>query len=222
MNYDRIYAYRFQDIQQEQRQNVWAEITRFIEARLNHPKTILDPAAGRCEFINESAAAEKWAIDQSNQIHAFAASDIRVVQNNIFRIDLPKAYFDGIFVSNFLEHLNSPHDIAAFLEKMYDVLRVGGRIAVMGPNFKLCSAVYFDCADHILALTETSVAEHVYGAGFEVIEIRKAFLPFSFRGLLPPSRRLTRLYLQWPWVWPILGKQFLIIGEKPKSYNTNQ
>ena len=66
MNYDRIYAYRFQDIQQEQRQNVWAEITRFIEARLNDPKTIRDPAAGWCEFINESAAAEKWAIMVNN------------------------------------------------------------------------------------------------------------------------------------------------------------
>jgi hypothetical protein len=100
---------------------------------------------------------------------------------------------------------------------MYDVLQVGGRIAVMGPNFKRCHATYFDCADHVLALTEMSVAEHLYGAGFEILEVRPAFLPFSFRGFLPPSRRLTKLYLTCPWVWPILGKQFLVIGEKTKS-----
>ena len=217
MNYDRIYAYRFKDIQQDQRQRVWIEITRFIEAKLNHPATLLDPAAGRCEFINASAASERWAVEQSSQLHVFAAEHIRVVQSDIFRADLPKMYFDGIFVSNFLEHLQSPNDVAAFLEMMYDVLQVGGRIAVMGPNFKRCHAVYFDCADHVLALTEMSVAEHLYGAGFDILEVRPAFLPFSFRGLFPPSRRLTKLYLKCPWVWPILGKQFLVIGEKTKS-----
>jgi SAM-dependent methyltransferase len=215
MNYNRIYNYRFKDIKQEQRQKVWSEITRFIEDKLNHPEVLLDPAAGRCEFVNESVASERWAVEQSNQLCAFAADNIYVVENNIFHVDLPKGYFDGIFVSNFLEHLGTPHDIATFLEKMYDALRPGGRIAVIGPNFKLCSAVYFDCADHVLALTETSVAEHVYGAGFEIQEVRKAFLPFSFRGRLPPSKRLAKFYLQCPFLWPFLGKQFLIIGEKP-------
>ena len=217
MNYDRIYAYRFKDINQDQRQHVWTEITQFIEAKLKNPVTILDPASGRCEFINASVASEKWAVEQSSQLHAFAADDIRVIQDDIFRADLPKTYFDGIFVSNFLEHLHSPDDIATFLEKMYDVLRAGGRIAVIGPNFKRCPSVYFDCADHVLVLTETSVAEHLYGAGFEIIEVRKSFLPFSFRGLLPPSRRLTKLYLQCPWAWPLLGKQFLVIGEKTQT-----
>ena len=214
MNYDRIYSYRFKDIQQDQRQRVWTAITPFIESKLNYPTTILDPAAGRCEFINTSAASERWAVEQSSQLHAFAADNIRVVQSDIFQAYLPKIYFDGIFVSNFLEHLHSPDDIAQFLARMYDVLQAGGRLAVMGPNFKRCSSVYFDCADHVLALTEISVAEHLYGAGFEIIEVRKAFLPFSFRGLLPPSRRLTKLYLKCPWAWFLLGKQFLVIAEK--------
>jgi len=217
MDYDRIYAYRFKNLKQDQRQRVWIEITHFIENRLNHPTTILDPAAGRCEFINASSASERWAVEQSSQLHAFATGNVCVVQSDIFQADLPKMYFDGIFVSNFLEHLHSPDHIARFLEKMYDILQPGGRIAVMGPNFKRCSSVYFDCADHVLALTEMSVAEHLYGSGFEIHEVRQSFLPYSFRGLLPSSRRLTKLYLKCPWVWPILGKQYLVIGEKIKT-----
>ena len=217
MNYDRIYDYRFKDIRQDQRQRVWMEIAAFIESKLNYPTTLLDAAAGRCEFINASAASEKWAVEQSKQLRAFAADDIRVVQSDIFQANLPKNHFNGIFVSNFLEHLRSPDDVAMFLEQMYDLLQTGGRIAVMGPNFKRCGSVYFDCADHVLALTEISVAEHLYGAGFDILEVRRAFLPFSFRGLLPPSRHLTRLYLKCPWAWPIFGKQFLVIGEKMTS-----
>jgi hypothetical protein len=38
------------------------------------------------------------------------------------------------------------------------------------------------------------------------------FLPFSFRGVLPPSPALTALYLRFPIAWRLLGKQFLVIA----------
>ena len=41
------------------------------------------------------------------------------------------------------------------------------------------------------------------------------FLPFSFRGVLPPSAALTRTYVRTPVLWRLLGKQFLVIGRKP-------
>ena len=40
------------------------------------------------------------------------------------------------------------------------------------------------------------------------------YLPYSFRGILPPSPPLTRLYLKTPLAWRLLGKQFLVIGRK--------
>ena len=45
--------------------------------------------------------------------------------------DLPKNHFDGVFVSNFLEHLLSQEQVAEFLGKMHGHLKPGGRIAVM-------------------------------------------------------------------------------------------
>ena len=90
-----------------------------------------------------------------------------------------------------------------------------GRIAVMGPNFRYCALGYFDCADHTLALTHVAVAEHLYAAGFDVTEVITRLLPYSFRGRLPASPRLTRTYLRCPILWRVLGKQFLILGAKP-------
>jgi hypothetical protein len=33
-------------------------------------------------------------------------------------------------------------------------------------------------------------------------------------GLLPPSPLLTRIYLRTPRLWPLLGKQFLVLARK--------
>ena len=42
----------------------------------------------------------------------------------------------------------------------------------------------------------------------------QTLMPVSFRGILPPSPTLTRQYLRMPFAWPILGKQFLVIGRR--------
>jgi hypothetical protein len=94
-------------------------------------------------------------------------------------------------------------------------MQPGGRIAIMGPNFRYCAKHYFDCADHTVILSHIGVEEHVYAAGFEVESVAPKFLPFSFRGLLPPSPMLTRTYVRTPALWRLLGKQFLVIGRKP-------
>jgi hypothetical protein len=85
-------------------------------------------------------------------------------------------------------------------------------LAIMGPNFKYCAREYFDCADHVLALTHVSVEEHLIAADFELQEIVPRFLPFSFRSRLPASARLTRLYLQMPLLWRVAGSQFLLLA----------
>lgn len=73
---------------------------------------------------------------------------------------------------------------------------------------------YFDCADHTLIYTHTAIAEHLYAAGFEPERIVPRFLPYSFRGWLPATPTTTRLYLQTPPLWRLLGKQFLVIGRR--------
>ncbi len=100
------------------------------------------------------------------------------------------------------------------LERLRESMRPSGRIAVMGPNYRYCHREYWDCADHTLALTHVAVAEHLYAAGFEVARVVPRFLPYSFRGHLPASERLTSLYLKAPIAWRLLGAQFLVVGER--------
>ena len=97
---------------------------------------------------------------------------------------------------------------------MHEVTEPGGRIVIMGPNFRFTRREYFDCADHTLVFTHTAIAEHLYAAGYEPERIEPRFLPFSFRGKLPPRRDLTRRYLRTPAAWKLLGKQFLVVGRR--------
>lgn len=215
MNLDRIYAYRFRDVDHAKRGMVWGELARFMHAELGGPSSILDPAAGMCEFINAVPCTEKWGVDMNEPfVRAHAAKDVNVVIGDTRTADLPKDHFDAVFVSNFLEHLNSQEEVAAFLTKLHTHLKPGGRIAIMGPNFKYVYKEYFDFADHTVILSELGLAEHLYGAGFEVETIHPRFLPLSFRGGLPINRFLVRTYLALPWAWRFFGKQFLLIARK--------
>lgn len=215
MDLDRIYAYRFKDVDHAKRKMVWKELSAFIHRELGAPRRVLDPAAGMCEFINHIPAGERWAVDMNEPfLRQHATKDIQLVIGDTMKAELPADHFDAVFVSNFLEHLTSQEEVATFLGKMHRHLRKGGRICIMGPNFKYVFREYFDFADHTVVLSELGVAEHLYGAGFEVERIHPRFLPLSFRGRLPVNRALVRAYLGMPWAWRFIGKQFLVIGRK--------
>jgi Methyltransferase domain len=213
IDYERLYEYRFRDVEQAGKLAVWREIAQYVHARMGAPERMLDPAAGRGEFIRSVPAGERWAIDMVKQAD-LEADGVKMIISDIMDADLPEDYFDGVWVSNFLEHLPDQNAVANLLRKLHDSMTVGGRIAILGPNFKYCPREYFDCADHTVILTHVAVQEHLYAAGFELESVAPRFLPFSFRGLLPPSARLTRTYLRTPAMWPLLGKQFFLIARK--------
>ena len=139
---------------------------------------------------------------------------VKVVLDDILEADLPREYFDGVFISNMLEHLPTQETVATLLRGLREFIKPGGVIAVMGPNFRYCSKRYFDCADHTLALTHASVEEHLYAAGFNPVQVRKRYLPFSFSGLLPSSPFLVGAYLRMTPAHSILGKQFLVVADR--------
>ncbi len=212
MDYQRLYDFRFRHYHQGERQAVWSAITQDLFVRMGRPQIVLDPAAGRGEFISAVPAKERWAIDQVPSVTDLESQGIHTIVSDMFDVELPQEHFDGVLLSNVLEHLMSAEDVHRCLKKMRAAIRPGGVVAVLGPNFKYCTKNYFDCADHVLALTDVSIQEHLYAAGFEIRSVLPRYLPYSFRGRLPASQFLTRLYLRNPWAFRILGKQFLVIA----------
>jgi len=213
INYDRLYRFRFRNVDQQARTDVWKVISRYLYDVMGRPDSVLDPAAGRCEFINSIPAIDRWAVDAVD--HGFCDPRVTAIYSDLADVELPPHHFGGVLVSNFLEHLPSQEQVAGVLGQLYDAVEPGGAVVVMGPNFRYTVRTYFDCADHILALTDVAIAEHLYAAGFEVERVIPRFIPFSFAGRLPPSAAMTSWYLRLPILWKVLGKQFLVIGRKP-------
>jgi ubiquinone/menaquinone biosynthesis C-methylase UbiE len=218
MNYRKIYEYRFAQVDFKKKNIVWNEIAHFLyNSYLNKSQKIIDPACGWCEFINHVPAQERWAIDLQEDINKYAKPEIKTIIGDCLKIELPQNYFDGVFISNFLEHLNSQYEVADFLERMFNALKSKGRIVIIGPNFRYTYKDYFNFADHTVILTELGVAEHLYGAGFNIIKCYPKFLPLSFRSksFLPINKFLINTYLKIPFAWNFLGEQFLLVAEKP-------
>jgi len=86
---------------------------------------------------------------------------------------------------------------------------------LMGPNIRYLAAEYWDFYDHYLPLSHLSLEEGLSIAGFSVKRVIARFLPYTTRSALPKAAFLIAAYVQMPWAWPLFGKQFLLVSEKP-------
>ncbi|MEY3397266.1 MAG: hypothetical protein RJA79_1322 [Actinomycetota bacterium] len=213
LNLAKVYEFRFTGLSQGKKDATWALITRWIESRLDNPKSVLDPAAGRGEFIISSRAAERWACDLSDQRKNWPTG-ITTRFGDIYNVDLPENHFDLIFVSNFLEHLATPDDVYKYLTKIQKSLKPDGKLAIMGPNFRFSANEYYDFADHLLPLSDRTVEEHLAAVDMKCERIVPRFLPLAFRSQRFSHPLLVKLYLAVPFFWRFYGKQFFIVATR--------
>ena len=79
IDYQRLYRYRFRGVDQGARQAVWNEIARQVYSWMGSPQRVLDPAAGRGEFINAIPATERWVIDTVEYEQATLDEGVKVL-----------------------------------------------------------------------------------------------------------------------------------------------
>src|SRR4029450_10847919 len=106
---DRLYQQRFPEAALAQKDAIWKVLCGdFFQRFVNAGDTVVDIGAGYCEFINNTQAARKIAVDLNPDIRRFAAPDVQVVNAPCTAIgQIESASVDGVFMSNFLEHLPS-------------------------------------------------------------------------------------------------------------------
>lgn len=208
-----VYARRFGP-RSESRKVLWETLCRsFFQRYVRPTDTVVDIAAGYCEFINSIRCQAKIAIDLNPSVAEYAGPEVVTVQAR--STELPSELdgrADVVFVSNFFEHLSSADELLATLQGIHRLLRPEGRLLVLQPNIRLTGAAYWDFVDHSLPLTERSLVEALELTGFEVQELRVRFLPYTTESRLPISPTLIRWYLKLRVAQLILGKQTFVVA----------
>ena len=209
-----VYDLRFGEHERSAKEVVWREIGRFLQRRyIPTNAKVMDIGSDTGYFIRNIAAAERWASDLRDT-SASMPDEVRFLQSDGLALAevAPNDYFDVVFMSNYLEHLDSAETVIEQLRVAHRLLRVGGRLVVLQPNIKLVGPAYWDFIDHRVPLTEESLGEAARFAGFNELEVIRSFLPYSVKGRLPAHRLLVRLYLAFPPIWRLMGKQTLYVG----------
>jgi SAM-dependent methyltransferase len=210
----RIYATRFTG-KADYRTSVWKVLAPYFGQWFPETGTVLDLGAGYCEFINNARAGVRYAMDLNPDVHKLAAQGVTVLQQDCAESwPLPEGHLDAVFTSNFLEHLPDKAAVRVVLSNAYRCLKPGGRLIAMGPNIKYLPGAYWDFFDHYVELTELSLAEALSNCNFGVEKALARFLPYTMSQGRQYPAWVLRQYLAMPAVWPIFGKQFLVIGIK--------
>lgn len=129
--------------------------------------TILDVGCGRGEFINGfmTCGLDSYGIDRE-------PTGSKVDKNVVIKYaDFEKGafpfkddYFDVVFSKSVIEHLFDP---STFISECYRVLKPGGRIIVMTPDWKSTMKVFFDDYTHRQPYTPTAVKDILGIFGFK-------------------------------------------------------
>jgi SAM-dependent methyltransferase len=193
-----------------QRDALWQPLCEYLQRYIPVTGRVLDLGAGYCSFINQIQASEKHALDLYPDFIQYATPDVHTHVGSCEDLgQFSTGYFDAVFASNLLEHL-ARETLARTLDETRRVLRPGGRLLLIQPNFRYSYREYFDDYTHVQVFTDVSLADLVRAHGFAVERVEARFLPFSLKSRLPKWPGLVRLYLRLP-VRP-LAKQMLVVA----------
>jgi SAM-dependent methyltransferase len=211
-----LYRARFQDEDLRFRERAWAVLAeRVFQPYIRESDAVLDLGAGYCEFLNAIRAGRKIAVDLNPDTSRFAAGSEVIQASGTDLSPVSSGSVDVVFSSNFLEHLPDKRAILVCLRECWRVLRPGGLFITLMPNIRYLPGRYWDYFDHHTPLTHLSLAEALRMCGFSLVRTVPRFLPYTVKQrALPKSTVLLRLYLRLPIVWPLVGRQMLVVARR--------
>ena len=207
--------------QSDYRRRVWAVLSKFFSRWVPPEAHVLDLGCGWCEFINSINCRTKFGMDLNPDSKSFANPDVRILEQDCsMPWNVEAESLDVVFTSNFLEHLPSKAALQNTLIHARRALKTGGCFIAMGPNIRCVPGAYWDFFDHYIPLTERSLCELLVLHGFKIDYCRACFLPYTMSRSSPTLLTkvyplLVRAYLRCQILWPLFGKQFLVVGSKP-------
>jgi SAM-dependent methyltransferase len=211
-----IYERRFQTERVRYRQRLWSTLVdAYFAAMIPPGAAVLDLGCGYGEFINHVRSDARFAMDLNPKAAELLDPGVKFLFQDCTKPwPLPDKSLDVVFTSNFFEHLPDKLALKITLVEAARCLKPGGRLIALGPNIKFVQGAYWDFWDHFLCLTELSLAEALENNGYAIERAIPRFLPYTTVHQLAYPMIFVRLYLKLPFLWPLFGKQFLVVATR--------
>ncbi|TSC70621.1 MAG: type 11 methyltransferase [Parcubacteria group bacterium Gr01-1014_46] len=204
--------YKSRYVWDNDREVVWKEIVRYLSSFLPIDGTVMDIGAGYCDFINNVNSKNRIALDYSPDLKNYAKEGVRIVNSSVTDMSaVGDATVDVVFASNLFEHL-SDGELETTMGEIKRVLKKGGRLILMQPNYRLSYKTYFDDHTHKKVFSDVSLETFLLSHGMEIELKKPKFLPFSLKSrpsFIPVFPVLIRAYLNSPWK-PLAGQMLFI------------
>ena len=188
---------------------IWKHLCAYLQRWIPADSDVLELGAGWCDFANNIAARRVVAMDLDTTVRRAAAEHVEAEVGDctdLSRFD--SGSFDVVFASNLLEHLERPAT-AQLLAESARVLRDGGSLILLQPNFRLNPGGYFDDYTHVSIYTDRSLADYLRSEGWRINQVLPRFLPLTMNSRGSGLTFLVPWYLRSP-IKPLAGQMLLI------------
>jgi 2-polyprenyl-3-methyl-5-hydroxy-6-metoxy-1,4-benzoquinol methylase len=211
---EQVYQQRWTEAELRNVSRVWETLVKkFFQPIVGKDAKVLDIGCGFCHFLNNLQAKEKVGVDANPVAGRYASDDVTFHSTADLSLKtLQSQYFDCVFISNFLEHLENSMQVIDLLKRVKELLRPEGKLIILQPNFRLVGAAYFDFIDHKTILTDKSLEEALTITGFAIKSKIIRFLPYTTKSRIPQHPALVRFYLWFRPLWFFMGKQSLFVA----------
>jgi ubiquinone/menaquinone biosynthesis C-methylase UbiE len=191
------------------RDKVWRHICEYLTRWVAPDAEVLELGAGWCDFANNVRARRVVAMDIDQTVRKAASDTVSAVVGDCTDLSaFDDASFDVVFASNLLEHLERPA-ASALLAGAHRVLRPGGRLVLVQPNFRLNPGGYFDDFTHVAIYTDRSIRDYLVSEGWRVEHLEARFLPLTMKSRASGLTFLVPLYLRSP-IRPLAGQMLVV------------
>ncbi len=199
------------------REPLWRVLCGYLQRDVPDNARVLELGGGYCHFINNIRAKEKHVVDTYAELAKHAAPGVVPhVQSCAELGNFEAGSFDAVFASNLFEHLDR-EQTAATLAGARRILREGGKLLIIQPNFKYAAREYFDDYTHRQIFTDMSLADLLSASGFTPEKVVARFLPFSVKSNGPKWPWLLKVYLSLPPALRPRAGQMYIVARKSGS-----
>ena len=194
----------------------------FDRYEIKNGQTLLDIGCGRGEFLRGfmSCGVKGYGVDRSRMAEKYCP-EAELCSADLENDGLPfeNGFFDVIYSKSVIEHFYDPEKLVS---EIYRVLKPGGLVITMCPDWEFNYRMYFEDYTHRTPFTQSSLRDIHLIHGFENVRVERfRQLPVLWwRRWLLPAAELTRVlapgFLKPRSKWVRFSKEIMLLSSATK------